>query len=203
MRDAIHALKYQALLPAARPLGRFLAGAITHLAGDLPAGALVIPVPLHRSKFSQRGFNQARLLAGHAVSVLRKTRPAWRLELVAGAVVRLKGTESQAGLTPRQRRQNVRAAFVVPDPQIIAGRNVVVVDDILTTGATVRSVARALLRAGAANVWVATLSRAQLGSDHAGNPAQVYSEKGLVERPRTRGEHSAIGREMEDNQPSF
>lgn len=203
MRDAIHALKYQALLPAARPLGRLLAGAIAQLAADLPAGALVVPVPLHRSKFSQRGFNQARLLAHHALSLLRKTHPGWRLSLASGAVIRCKATDSQAGLTPRQRRHNVRAAFVVPDPQAVKGQNVLVVDDILTTGATVRSVAAALVRAGAANVWVATLSRAQMGFERLGNPGPAYPPNGIVERPHNLGEHRAISREMEDNQPSF
>ena len=80
-------------------------------------------------------------------------------------MVRQRATESQAGLTPRQRRQNVRGAFIVPDPQAVSGKNVLLIDDILTTGATVRSVAQVLIRAGAANVWVATLSRARHAFD--------------------------------------
>lgn len=211
MRDAIHALKYQGLVPAAQPLGRLLARAIAQLVPELEADSssatLVVPVPLHRSKYSQRGFNQARLVAGHALSALGKTHPAFRLVLAPASVVRQKATDSQAGLTPRQRRLNVRAAFVVPDPQIVKGRNVLVVDDILTTGATVRSVVKALLKAGAAKVWVATLSRAQLRLDHIGNTGPVYStsrsDSGRGERPPTLADHRVISREMEDNQPSF
>jgi hypoxanthine-guanine phosphoribosyltransferase len=66
---------------------------------------------------------------------------------------------------------NVRGAFVVPDPQAVSGRHVLVIDDILTTGATARSVAQALLRAGAANVWIATLARARQA--YGGVPRQV------------------------------
>lgn len=177
MRDAIHALKYQALVPAARRLGRMLAMAINGLTPDKPTEMLVIPVPLHRSKFSQRGFNQARLLAVHALAGLSETHPGWRLVLAPDTVIRQRATDSQAGLTPRQRRENVRGAFVVPDPQAVTGRNVLLVDDILTTGATVRSVAQVLLRAGAASVWVSTLSRARLGCDDIGNLGPVYSER--------------------------
>jgi len=161
MRDAIHALKYQRLHPAARGLGQMLAQAIAQLAGEAPAEMLVIPVPLHRSKYAQRGFNQARALAAEALSALRKTHPAWRLTLAASTLMRLRATESQAGLTPRGRRQNVRGAFSVSDPAQVAGRSVLLIDDILTTGATARAAAQALVKAGAAQVWVATLARAQ------------------------------------------
>ncbi len=75
--------------------------------------------------------------------------------------MRLRATESQAGLTPRQRRLNVRGAFEVSDPAAVAGKHILVVDDILTTGATARAAARALNRAGAESVWVATLARAR------------------------------------------
>ena len=120
MRKAIHALKYQGLMPVAQRLGEMLAVAIGHLAADAPSEMLVIPVPLHRSKFAQRGFNQARLLAGYAIAALRGTHPGWRLSLASSTVVRQRATESQAGLTPRQRRQNLRGAFIVPDRQAVA-----------------------------------------------------------------------------------
>ncbi len=160
MRDAIHAFKYQRLHSLARRLGGMLASAIGQLADEAPAEMLVVPVPLHRSKYAQRGFNQARLLASHALAALRRTHPEWRLTLAASTIVRQRVTHSQAGLTPRERRKNVRGAFVVPNPKAITRKHILVIDDILTTGATARSVAQALLRAGAENVWVATLARA-------------------------------------------
>jgi ComF family protein len=161
MKDAIHALKYDRLRPAARGLGRLLARAIAQLDGEAPAEMLVVPVPLHRSKYAQRGFNQARLLAREALAVLRRSHPAWRLTLAPAALMRLRATESQAGLTPRQRRLNVRRAFAVSDPAAVAMKHVLLVDDILTTGATARAAGQALVAAGAASVWVATLARAR------------------------------------------
>jgi ComF family protein len=161
MRDAIHALKYNRIHPAARELGRLLAQAIVQLAADAPAEMLVIPVPLHRSKQGERGFNQARALAENALHFLRESHPGWRLTLAPRTLMRLRVTESQAGLTSRDRRLNVRGAFTVSRPSLIEGKSILLIDDILTTGATARAASRALMRAGAASVWVATLARAR------------------------------------------
>jgi ComF family protein len=161
MKDAIHALKYDRLHPAAHPLGKLLAQAMAQLAAEAPRQLLVVPVPLHRSKYAQRGFNQARVLAREALASLAKTDPGWRLTLAPSALMRLRATESQAGLSPRQRRLNVRGAFSVSDPAAVAGKHILLVDDILTTGATARAAARALKRAGAQSVYVATLARAR------------------------------------------
>ncbi|MDR3775788.1 MAG: phosphoribosyltransferase family protein [Terracidiphilus sp.] len=160
MKEAIHALKYDHLHPAARTLGQMLAEAIAQLAPEAPLEMLVIPVPLHRSKHAERGFNQARSLAVQALASLRKTHPQWRLTLAANTLMRLRSTKSQAGLTFRQRRLNVRGAFTVSNPASVARKHVLLIDDILTTGATARAAAQALARAGAASVWVATLARA-------------------------------------------
>jgi ComF family protein len=160
MKEAIHALKYDRLLPAARGLGRMLAEAIAKLEGEAPREMLVVPVPLHRTKFAQRGFNQARSLALYALESLRKTHPEWRLTLAASTLMRLRATESQFGLTPRQRRINLRGAFTVSDAALVADKHILVIDDILTTGATARAAGKALMEAGAASVWVATLARA-------------------------------------------
>jgi len=165
MRAAIHALKYDRLHPAARRLGRMLAQAIAQLAGEAPSEMLVVPVPLHRSKLAQRGFNQARSLAVHALEALRQTHPEWRLKLASSTLMRLRATESQAGLGPHRRRQNVRGAFQVSTPSAVTLKHILLVDDILTTGATARAAAQALLKAGAASVWVATLARASRRED--------------------------------------
>ena len=201
MRDAIHALKYQGLTPAAERLGHMLAQAIGQLQPDSPEGFLVVPVPLHRSKSSHRGFNQARLLTRSALAALRASHPAWRMHLAAATVVRQRATESQAGLTPRQRRLNVRGAFTVPEPSAVAGQNVLVVDDIMTTGATARAVAQALLRAGAANVWVATLARAvhEKGSRAAG-PFRLHKDSFLESADAAREGNDRPDRKS--NQPS-
>jgi len=162
MKAAIHALKYDRLHPAAKGLGRMLAVAIAQLENEAPPEMLVVPVPLHRSKHAERGFNQARSLAAHALESLRKTHPQWRLTLASSTLMRLRATESQAGLSPRQRRLNVRSAFSVSDPALVKDRHVLLIDDIFTTGATARAAATALTKAGAASVFVATLARARL-----------------------------------------
>jgi len=161
MREAIHALKYDHLHPAAKGLGGMLAEAIAQLAGKAPSEMLVVPVPLHSSKYAQRGFNQSRSLAVEALRFLRRTHPDWQLTLAPSTLMRLRATDTQAGLTPRQRRLNVRGAFSVSDPSLVSAQHILLVDDILTTGATARAAAQTLLKAGAASVWVATLARAQ------------------------------------------
>jgi ComF family protein len=204
MRDAIHALKYDGLVPIARRLGRMLGKAIGELAAEAPRELLVLPVPLHGSKFAQRGFNQARLLALHALAELRATHPGWRLVLAPSTVVRQRATESQAGLTSRQRRKNVRGAFVVADPKVVTGRGVLVVDDIMTTGATARAVAQVLLQAGAENVWIATLARARHRSADRGAGVPVYSQVDLrTPSGTTLDEPEPFPAQPEPGQPSF
>ena len=161
LRDAIHVFKYGRLHPAARELGRMLARAIARLAQESPKEMVVIPVPLHRSKLAKRGFNQARLLAREALRVLGESHPAWKLKLAPDTLMRLRETRSQAGLTPRQRRLNVSGAFSVSDSGAVTGRHILLIDDIMTTGATARAAAQALIRAGAESVRVATLARAR------------------------------------------
>jgi adenine/guanine phosphoribosyltransferase-like PRPP-binding protein len=124
--------------------------------------------------------------------------------------MRLRATESQAGLTPHRRRKNVRGAFVVPDPRAITAKNVLVIDDILTTGATARSVAQVLQRAGAANVWAATLSRARRAYDYPAISDRVYSEREIQSEARhgSAAEHPAAGQKpisvlVTPDQPSF
>ena len=128
----------------------------------------MVPVPLHSSKLRQRGFNQAELIARAA---LRSAD--WRnLRLETKALVRSRETVSQAGLTRHQRRQNIRGAFRVRKPDLVRGRNILLVDDVFTTGATVSECARVLLRAGAQSVQVATVARA-LKADRAFTPVMM------------------------------
>jgi ComF family protein len=184
MKAAIYALKYSRLHPAARLLGQMLAEAIAQLASEAPTEVLVVPVPLHRSKFADRGFNQARALADHALGFLRKSHPAWRLTLAPSTLMRLRPTQSQAGLSPRERRKNVRGAFSVSDTAAVAAKHILLVDDILTTGATARAAALALTRAGAASVWVATLARARRVPNYPSNlAANPEDDSGLAANP--------------------
>jgi ComF family protein len=158
LRELIHLLKYGGVRPAANVLGRMLADAMAALKPDFPAEPMaVIPVPLHHTKYRQRGFNQAELIARAAMKV--STIDAGRLRLSDGVLERKRETASQIGLTSHQRRENLRGAFRVAQPEAVTGREVLVVDDVYTTGATVSECARVLRRAGATKVWVATVAR--------------------------------------------
>jgi ComF family protein len=162
VRGVIHALKYDRVASVASVLGKYLAEAIEHLFdADAPQQMLLIPVPLHPSRMRQRGFNQARALATEALRVLRMRHPERRLAMLPGGLVRQRVTESQAGLTPRQRRQNLRGVFFVPDAAAIHDQHILLIDDIYTTGATARACSQILMQAGAASVRVATVARAQ------------------------------------------
>ncbi len=157
LRGLIHLLKYEQVRPAAAVLGRMLAAVIEAEAEALPAErAVVVPVPLHRRKLRQRGFNQSELIARAALK-LRPGGRGWSIN--AGLLERRRETQSQIGLTRHQRRENMRGAFVAPWPQEIEGREVLLVDDVFTTGTTVSECARVLRRAGASKVWVATVAR--------------------------------------------
>lgn len=157
LRELIHLLKYGGVRPAANVLGRMLAEAIGGLEGDFPPeGVAVVPVPLHRKRLRQRGFNQAELIARAAMKNMRRGD---HLLLRPEALARTRETESQIGLTSHQRRANLRGAFAVAEPETVKGREVLVVDDVYTTGATVSECARVLRRAGATRVWVATVAR--------------------------------------------
>ena len=157
LRDLIHLLKYQHVRPAASVLGRMLSEVIEQLApsfvGSLP---VVVPVPLHPSRLHERGFNQVDLFTRSAL----KLRPAG-LDLVLhpNVLERTRLTLSQTGLTIPQRRENIRGAFKLRRAGAICDQNVLLVDDIMTTGTTVSECARILHRAGAARVWVATVAR--------------------------------------------
>jgi len=118
----------------------------------LTRAAVMVPVPLHPARKRERGYNQAELLAGE---LARRSG----LEVVADALVRRRDTRSQTGLSAAGRRQNVRGAFVVRRRGRVAGRVVVLVDDVVTTGATAMACARALSEAGAVEVRLLTAAR--------------------------------------------
>jgi ComF family protein len=161
LRGLIHLMKYEGMLPIAARLGERLATVVAELPIAPGTDVLVVPVPLYRSKQRQRGFNHAERIA-HALTLrLRKLDKAHRWTIAHTILRRRRPTESQARLSPQGRRRNLRHAFQVGDAAALRGREVLLVDDIYTTGATAAACTRVLLRAGAKTVWVATAARAQ------------------------------------------
>lgn len=150
LRRLIHDFKYRRDVTLAAPLGSRMARLV--ISDRLPRG-LVVPVPLHVKRLRWRGFNQAQLLARSIA------RPAG-LEVDARVLVRSRDTPPQVGLDARRRVANVAGAFEVADPTKVRARNILLVDDVMTTGATADACARALRSAGAKRVDVLALARA-------------------------------------------
>ncbi len=150
-REMVQSLKYRDHTDLAPWMARWMLRAGGELAADAD---VVVPVPLHWMRTLRRGFNQSAELA-RAISRLTG-KPFMPL-----AVKRVKRTRQQVGLVLSERQDNVRAAFrVLPEREIeIAGRRVLLIDDVLTTGATVGAVAKALKRGGASAVDVLTFAR--------------------------------------------
>ncbi len=157
LRSLIQLLKYDGFQPLARPLGRQLAGVLGRL--DVRSLDLILPVPLHSNRQRQRGFNQATLLAA------RLSRFSG-IRLGAKDCVRVRDTRPQTGLRAAERRKNVAGAFDVPRPERVRARRLLLIDDVMTTGATANACAQALLGAGARGVWVLTMARAHAAGAH-------------------------------------
>ncbi|HWG86273.1 MAG TPA: ComF family protein, partial [Candidatus Acidoferrales bacterium] len=159
LRDLVHLLKYHQVKPAARLLGNLVSGVLAH--ANLPPDMLVLPVPLWTGKRRTRGFNQAEEIARFVVRDLANGGTAsTRIQLDTTSLVRQRETASQTGLTRHQRRANVRGAFAVVRRDVVRGRSILLVDDVMTTGTTAGECARVLLRVGAKEVFVATVARA-------------------------------------------
>jgi ComF family protein len=163
LRGLIHLLKYEQVRPAAKVLGQLLAEAMQGLLAEIGSGMrVVVPVPLHSSRLQQRGFNQAELIARAALSNM-PGGAAVDLQLRTDVLRRKRATDTQTGLTRHQRRENLRGAFEVTRRDEIAGKEVLLVDDVFTTGTTASECAKVLRRAGAERVLVATVARVMKG----------------------------------------
>ena len=147
LRQLIHLFKYGGVRPLAGPFGRFMIQALPREA----AFDVIVPMPLHWFKQWQRGFNQADVLA-------REIGRKWGVP-VRSVIRRRRATSPQAGLTNAKRRANVQGAFRIARGKPLRGMRVLLVDDVVTTGATASACARVLKRAGAAHVALLALAR--------------------------------------------
>jgi len=148
VRSAIHSLKYEGERARARHLGDLLVPLI-----DVDAQVdAVVPVPLHPTRMRVRGFNQATLLAARLSSA--------RDQIAVVEIERRGSTTPQVGLASDQRSANVAGAFIVPDHVRLKGRSIVLVDDVITTSATMAACAWAVADAGAASIRCLSVARA-------------------------------------------
>jgi ComF family protein len=151
IRDLIHSFKYNQRTQLRYPLALLT---LEGVSGFLPDHDphLIVPVPLHRSRLRQRGFNQAVLLG-------RVLSRQLSLPMLTDALARTRSTEPQIELSAAERRLNVKGAFTVNMPDQVAGKRVLLLDDVMTTGSTMDECAKELKRAGADMVIAATIAR--------------------------------------------
>lgn len=147
LRSIIHDLKFHSL----KPLGETIGAQLSDIIGDRLIGLkldMIAPVPLHESRLSVRGFNQAEVIG-------REVGRALGISCRPDILSLTRKTRQQARLTAAQREINVRGAYAVTDPETVRGKSILIVDDITTTGATLREVTRVLYEAGAGRVTAA------------------------------------------------
>lgn len=145
--DAIHKLKYGGDTSVAAPLANLVSGSI---GGHCPCA--VVPVPLHAGRLRERGFNQSLLIA-------RELSRLTSLPLIYDRLKRTRDTGQQVGLKALERKKNVTGAFTLVEPGLFKGKKVLLVDDVITTGATLNECAKVLKRSGA-EVVALTVARA-------------------------------------------
>lgn len=114
---------------------------------------MLVPLPMHWQRLMQRGYNQALILA-------RPISQKLKIPLRTGTLVRVRNNPPQVGLTRPARKQNIKKVFAVKNPKMVSGKNILLIDDVITTGATVDEAARVLRKAGAESVSVLALARA-------------------------------------------
>ena len=150
VRDMVHLLKYRGRRSLGLKLGRMLA----EVASDeeaIDSMNYLVPIPLHSSRRRERGYNQSTLIAEGMSGPLQ-------IPVRADLVIRKKNTRQQAKLNSAERRTNLAAAFQVTDQDQTEGKQILLIDDIMTTGSTLDSCSQALLDAGAKRVWVAAVA---------------------------------------------
>jgi ComF family protein len=151
VKSLVRQLKYQGATVTQELVAQLLSAYLDHQEIFLPPG-IVVPIPLHPSALNKRGFNQAEVIANVMTRQLQ-------LPIITTVLSRVKNTASQTKLTKEQRQINMRGAFALDTSESVKGATFIVVDDVFTTGATLREAAKVLKRAGAAKVFGFTLAQ--------------------------------------------
>jgi ComF family protein len=145
LKKAINLLKYHNVKRLSKPLSDIITPV------KIPAVDTVVPVPLYEKRLRQREYNQSALLAKYLAESLG-------VSVLLNCLVKIRDTAPQVGLRSKDRRKNIKNAFAVTQREQIEGKNIMLVDDVVTTGATIRECSRVLKKAGADNIYVIALA---------------------------------------------
>ncbi len=153
IQKIIKAFKYRFIKDMEIPLGRLMANYLEKVKKQIDLnGSILIPVPLHKRKLNQRGYNQSELIA-------RQISKSLNFERINDCLIKNKTTKDQAGLENKERIKNIKGAFVCRKPELVSGKNILLVDDVYTTGATMAECAKILKEAGAKEVIGLAIAR--------------------------------------------
>lgn len=153
VKKALHLLKYKRIRELAYSLGEIMRYRMNIFLRNNPQEWIIIPLPLHNRKKCERGFNQNDLLTDACFRPLAEQRPIHLLTEKSNPLKRIKDTRSQTRLNGIQRIENVKGAFRVTNTDALKKQHIILVDDVLTTGATIKEAAQTLILAGAESVF--------------------------------------------------
>lgn len=149
LKRAISLLKFYGIKRLSRPLSDVM----LHL--KIPDADVMIPVPLHEKRLRKREFNQSALIAKYLAA-------SQGITVMLNCLVKIRDTMPQVGLSSSERRKNIKGAFAINNRPLISGKDIVLVDDVVTTGATVRECSKVLKKAGARDIYVITLAHGMM-----------------------------------------
>lgn len=155
IRNIVHQFKYNKKFRVARAMGALTGSLMKDEAVSCNADCIV-PVPLFRTKKVQRGYNQSEYIA-------RGLSESLGVPVLQSALKRIRNTRTQTGLTLEKRKRNMDGAFKIKNASAISGKNIILVDDVVTTGATINECAKTLKAAGAGEVFVISFALTGLG----------------------------------------
>lgn len=153
VREIIHSLKYNRMTAAMKPIGKIIENYLNKIIPnmDVRRPYIIVPIPLHAQKLRARGFNQSELIAQELAIKLR-VYDTLNLEIETNNLIRIKNTKSQTKLKKEERRANIEHCFTLKNPAEISGKNIILVDDVFTSGATMREAVKILKAAGAKKI---------------------------------------------------
>ncbi len=151
VREIVHTLKYRGI----RELGSIMAEKMIPKIKDYSDNSVLMPVPLHKNRMRERGFNQAEVLA-HTIG------DALKICVITDCLTRIRNTKLQSSLSRNQRIQNMKNVFACVAPSDISGKDIILIDDVMTTGATLAAAAHVLVTAGAKSVSAFVFARGRL-----------------------------------------